>query len=97
MTKKAAAPDTIAVAELPAHVEEILRKVRETGEAVVVTENGQAAAVLVSPADFDWLDERRRFLAAVQEGLEDAGAGRLIDQDELDRQLNAELGPLDPP
>jgi antitoxin YefM len=95
--KKPAAPQSIAVAELPSHVEEVLRKVRQTGEAVVITENGEAAAVLVSPQDYDWLDERRRFMARLEEGMEDARAGRLIDHEEVVRQLDEEFGPLDPP
>ena len=93
--KKPAVPQSIAVAELPSHVEEILRKVRQTGEAVVITENGEAAAVLVSPQDYDWLDERRRLLARLEEAMEDERAGRLIEHEELIRQLDEELGPLD--
>jgi prevent-host-death family protein len=93
--KKPSATDSIAVADLSSHVQEVLRKVRETGEAVVITENGEAAAVLVSPADFDWLDERRRLLARLEEAMEDERAGRLIEHEDLVRSLDEEFGPLD--
>jgi predicted transcriptional regulator len=39
--------------------------------------------------------ERDRFVAAVQEGLADVEAGRLLDSDEVRRQLDAEFGPLE--
>jgi predicted transcriptional regulator len=39
--------------------------------------------------------ERDRFVAAAQEGLADVEAGRLLDSDEVRRQLDAEFGPLE--
>lgn len=93
--KKQGTTESIAVAELSSHAQEVLRKVRETGQAVVITEDGEAAAVLVSPADYDWLDERRRFMARLEEGMEDARAGRLIDHEDLVRSIEEEFGPLD--
>ncbi|HUO87235.1 MAG TPA: type II toxin-antitoxin system Phd/YefM family antitoxin [Thermoanaerobaculia bacterium] len=84
--------ESFTVAELPAHLEDVVRKIRETGQAVVITENGQAAAVLVSPADFDWLDERRRFMAAVERGVEDERTGRLIEHEELKETLDRRFG-----
>lgn len=93
--KHAETTESIPVGELPSHVSEVLRRVRETGQAVVITENGEAAAVLISPSDYDWLDERRRFIAGIEEGLEDVRAGRVIDHEELLRELDEEFGPLD--
>ena len=42
------------------------------------------AAVVLLPEEFDRLQERRRFVAAVSEGLADAEAGRVIDDKDLD-------------
>jgi predicted transcriptional regulator len=37
---------------------------------------------------------RERFVAAVEEGLADLEAGRVVDDDELTRELDEEFGPL---
>ena len=37
-----------------------------------------------------------RFIAAVQEGLADVEAGRLLDTEDVDRELDLELGALNP-
>jgi PHD/YefM family antitoxin component YafN of YafNO toxin-antitoxin module len=42
-----------------------------TPPPVVITQNGKAAAVLFSPADFDELSEQARFAEAVQKGMAD--------------------------
>lgn len=42
----------------------------ETGTAPpVVTENGKAAAVMLSPEDFGWLSTQARLVGAVEDGL----------------------------
>ena len=50
--------------------------------------------VIITPEDFDRIQERDRFLAAVREGLADSEAGRLIDDEDLGTELDAEFGPL---
>lgn len=42
-----------------------------------------------SPAEY-----QARFMAAVQEGLEDIEAGRLLEDEEVTRILGEEFGPL---
>jgi predicted transcriptional regulator len=49
--------------------------------------------VAITPEEFDRLQEHDRFMAAVQEGLADSEAGRLIDDEALAAELDAELGP----
>jgi predicted transcriptional regulator len=46
--------------------------------------------------DFDRMNERESFLAAIREGLVDAEAGRLIEDEEVERILDEEFGPLEP-
>ena len=46
------------------------------------------------PDDIDLVRERNRFVAAVHQGLADAEAGRLVDDEELGAILDAEFGPL---
>ncbi len=61
---------------------------------MVITQNGKPAAVLITPEELDRIAERGRFLDAVQEGLADPEAGRLIDDEQLGNELDAELGRL---
>jgi prevent-host-death family protein len=80
--------DIVPVSEFKAQAAEMLRRVGETGQPLVITQNGKAAGVLLSPAEYDRLTERARFVAAVGEGLADADAGRLSPHDEVAARMS---------
>jgi len=84
----------ITAAELSERAVELVKRVHETGEAVVVVQDGQPAAVLVGAEEFALLREHRRFVAAIEEGLADADAGRVLSTQELMRSLETEFGPI---
>ena len=84
--------DIVPVSEFKSQAAEWLRRVAETDHPLVITQNGKAAGVLLSPAEFDRLSERARFVAAVEEGLADADAGRLRDHEEVVTRMRARLG-----
>jgi prevent-host-death family protein len=84
----------VTTIELAEHAAEIVRRVHETGDAVVVVQDGEPAAVLVGPEEFAALREHRRFLAAIDEGLADADAGRVLTTQDLKKSLEAEFGPI---
>jgi antitoxin YefM len=77
----------VPVSAFKAQAAEWLRKADETGAPVVVTQNGKPAGVLLSPKAFDDLTEQARFVAAVEEGLADADAGRVHSQAEVVRRM----------
>ncbi len=52
-------------------------------------EDGKAAGVLVSPAEFDRLSERARFVGAVEEGLADERAGRVSAHADVEARMKA--------
>jgi len=81
------AEDIIPIAELKAHLSEVVRGLDERGRPLVITLNGKPAAVVMSPREFDRLSYRERFLEAVHEGLADASAGRSISDEELGRRV----------
>jgi len=89
------AEDILPIAQFKARVSEVVRRLRQHGRPVVVTQSGKPAAVLLSPEEFDRLTARARFNAAVAEGLADAEAGRVVADEELDAQLDDALGKLD--
>ncbi|HRI63009.1 MAG TPA: type II toxin-antitoxin system Phd/YefM family antitoxin [Polyangium sp.] len=88
--------DTIALGDFTADVRGVLRRLRENGQPLVVTENGEAAMVLITPDEFQELRYRQKFVSAVLEGLDDVRSGRVVDDDGLGPELDAEFGALAP-
>jgi prevent-host-death family protein len=84
--------DFVPVSEFKAQAAEWLRKAAASGAPVVVTQNGRPAGVLLSPQAFDALTERARFVEAVEEGLADSAAGRVLAHDEVRRAMRARFG-----
>lgn len=82
----------VPVSEFKAQAAEWLRKVGETGAPVIVTQNGKPAGVLLSPQAFDQLTEQASFVAAVNAGLADAGAGRVQPHAVVTKQVKARFG-----
>ena len=81
------AEDIVPVGEFKGHAARWLRHAAETGQPVVITQNGKPAGVLVSPTEYDRLTERERFVESVALGLADAEAGRTMETKELLRRL----------
>ena len=79
--------DIVPVGEFKGQAARWLRHVAESGQPVVITQNGKPAGVLVSPSEYDRLTERQRFLESVALGLADAEAGRTMNTKELLRRL----------
>jgi len=79
--------DIVPVGEFKGQTARWLRHVAETGQPVIITQNGKPAGVLVSPIEYDRLTERERFLGSVTQGLADVEAGRTMDTKELLRRL----------
>src|SRR5580704_8542673 len=67
----------VPVSDFKAQATDWLKRAADSGQPVIITQNGRAAGVLLSPAEFDRLTERARFVGAVNEGLADAEAGRV--------------------
>ena len=79
----------VPIAQFKSEAPRWLRQAAESGEPIVITVNGKPAGVLVSPAEFDRLQERQRFIESVAAGLADAKAGRTVSTADLRRRLKA--------
>jgi prevent-host-death family protein len=79
----------VPLGEFKAQAAKLLKRLGESGEPMVITQNGRPACVLLSPKEFDLIQERQRFLESVAAGLADAEAGRVIDTTELRKRLRA--------
>lgn len=86
--------DILPIGEFKTHASRVLRKLQESQRPVVITQNGRPAAVLITPEEFDALHGRERFMSALQEGLADSKAGRVLEDDEMERLLDEEFGRL---
>ncbi len=86
------ANDILPVGEFKSSLASVLDRLRECGRPIVITQNGRPAAVLLPPEDFDRLLETERFLASVREGLADVQSGRLLSDDELEREITKAFG-----
>ena len=84
--------NVISITDFKTRASEWLQKIAETEEPVVITQNGQAVAVMLSPAAYDELTENLRFVASVEEGLRDARAGRTSDHDDVGARLLGRFG-----
>jgi prevent-host-death family protein len=87
--------DILPIGDIKAHAGRVLRRLRDEGRPVVITQHGRPAGVLLSPEEYDRLREHDRFLEAVHEGLADAEAGRTITDEELGARLDDLFGPLE--
>ena len=79
--------------EARARLTELLDDVEARHEHVVITRNGRPAAVVISPEEWEALEETvevlqdDELLAALRESEEDVKAGRLFSLDEVKREL----------
>ncbi|MBW1785157.1 MAG: type II toxin-antitoxin system Phd/YefM family antitoxin [Deltaproteobacteria bacterium] len=74
----------VSLSDFKIKASQMLHDVKRSHHPLVITQNGKAAAVLISPSDFDFLTERIRFIDAVQMGLTDVQYGRIVPDEDLD-------------
>jgi prevent-host-death family protein len=67
-----------------------LKQIKKTGEPILLTVNGKAAAVVIDPDSYEeyLIDkDRRDMIASVKRGIEDMRAGRTKPADEVFREF----------
>lgn len=70
-----------------ANASEMLSELRETQQPYVITQNGEAAAVLVDPTEYDRMMEAIELLKLVQQGEEDLREKRSMSVDQVRKRL----------
>ena len=81
--------ETLPLAEIKAHLSEIVDRVEREHERVVLTRNGRPAAVLMSPADLEALEDTLDLLSDPEamkelvEAREDVREGRSFSAEQL--------------
>ncbi|MDA8043989.1 MAG: type II toxin-antitoxin system Phd/YefM family antitoxin [Actinomycetota bacterium] len=81
--------ETLPLAEIKAHLSEIVDRVEREHERVVLTRNGRPAAVILSPGDLEALEDTLELLsdpqalAEIRAGRDDVAAGRTVTAEDL--------------
>ena len=75
----------LPVSEARAKLPQIIKKLGELGKHLIITKNGRAEAVLMSPEELETLEilSDHKLMQAIARGLEDAKAGRIHSHDEV--------------
>jgi len=84
--------DILPLSAFKAHASQVLSSVNDDGRAVVITQNGKPAGVLISPEEFDRYREREDFVTAVNEGRKDASEGRTLSLKDVEAHLGKRFG-----
>ncbi len=86
-------PKSVPFSRARAELSDLLDEVEQTHEHVEITRNGRPAAILLSPDEFEVIQETLEILDdaealdALRESEADVRAGRLHDWDEVRREL----------
>lgn len=71
-----------------------LKQMKKTGQPIVLTVNGKAAAVVLDPDEYEYLrdKDRRETVAAVKRGIADAEAGRVTEAEKFFKEFEKKYG-----
>lgn len=79
--------DIVPIADFKTNISKWFKILQTSGHPLIITQNGKAAGVLLSPADYDDLVYRTSFVDSVERGIADAENGRTLTTDELRKAL----------
>lgn len=81
--------ETLPLADIKAHLSEIVDRVEHEHQRVVLTRNGRPAAVILSPEDLEALEDTLELLSdpkalkEIKAAREDAAKGRVVTAEQL--------------
>lgn len=81
--------ETLPLAEIKAHLSEVVDRVEREHERVILTRNGRPAAVIMSPTDLEALEDTLELMSdpqamkEIKAGRADVARGRVTTADEL--------------
>jgi prevent-host-death family protein len=81
------AKDIIPIGEFKTSISKWINKTKNTGQPIIITQNGRPAAVMITPKDFDELQHSKLFVESVSRGIADAEAGDLFSSEQLQTEL----------
>jgi prevent-host-death family protein len=72
MAKVDIAEDLVPIGDFKTHASKLLRKLHETGRPLVITQNGKASAVVLTPEEFEQLGYRAYVQQKIKAGQRSA-------------------------
>jgi len=87
MKRISVANDIVPIGEFKAGLSKWIRKSKTSGNPIVITQNGRPAAVVISPTDFDQLNEVRQFVKSVKRGLSDSDKENVFSSNQVHAEL----------
>jgi antitoxin YefM len=79
--------DIVPIGEFKTRISKWINKSKKSRHPIIITQNGKPAAVVLTPNDFDQLQEMRQFTDSVSRGLTDADEGKVLTTQELTKEL----------
>ena len=72
--------DVVTLAEFKNQAASLLERIGTSSQPLLITQNGKPAGVLLSPAEFDRIQEQEssRFITSVNRGLQEADSGKVL-------------------
>ncbi len=89
-------PDTTSYSEFRENLADHFKRLKKSSKPTVVLQKGKAAAVVLSPAQFEAYSDAREtldVLLAIEQGREDYAKGRTIPWEQARRELLAKARP----
>jgi prevent-host-death family protein len=83
------ASDIIPVGEFKSGLAKYLKEIQENRNSLVITQNGKPAGVLISPIEFDELQQTKNFINSISRGLSDSEKGKVFSTSELRAELDS--------
>ena len=82
---------TLPVSQVKARLSEVIETARETGEAVIITQNGEGTAVLQDLASYEATRRSLAMLKLVAQGERDLARGKSVSNTAVFRDLRRRL------
>ena len=83
--------DLVPIGHFKTHASEHIRRIHATGRPMVITQNGRAAAVVLTPEDFEELGHRAFVRAKIDAGIRSAETAKTHTPAEVEAHLLAKI------
>jgi len=87
MKRISIANDIVPIGEFKSGLSKWIKKSKSSGNPIVITQNGRPAAVVISPSDYDQLNELRQFVDSVKRGFADSDEGKVLSTNQIHAEL----------
>ncbi len=79
--------DIIPVGQFKSNLAKYLKEIQEKKNSLIITQNGKPAGVLISPSEFDELQQTKLFIDSISRGLSDSEKGEKFTVPQLKKEM----------